>query len=381
MKYLPLACTLLVWLGASLHAAASEIIEGRTFTHGLRLENREDVVIRQCHISNRDGTYGIHLVNCRRVRIEGCTIRRIGHEAMIESQLRSVQGYRYGPALLDHLAGILIENSSDVTIVGNDITDSCSKGIAAVADRWDQCDNLVIEDNRIAYIFDDGIDFAIRGDARTAGKAYLPIRGTIIRRNLIHDIGLGLTRLGFARHGIYLTVRDAIVEDNTVYNCFYGEGISIRNSAVVRRNLIRNCARAGIAYWAQTNTEGSSAEVRIEENDVRQEFTLPIPMRHIFDPRKLHRLPLGGIVLQFVDNPHARIERFVVRGNRIEFGADYAGAEPLIAGNADPARNEAAFEIAANTLVDHRAQPVAFRGLPARIDVSRNILSPVPPAP
>lgn len=356
---LPWACE-----AEAAEAPWSEIIEGQVFEKGLSLENRENILIRKCQITHRDGLYGIALTGCKGVRIEACVIRRIGNEAMQETDVRVIKGHEFVPAPLDHLAGIRLHNCRDVGIVGNEITDSASKGITVTvsAERLDEPVNVLIESNRIAYVYDDGIDFNVVG----GGRSHPNLTGVTIRDNLIHDIGLGLTRLGFARHGMYLSVRDAVVEGNTIYNCFYGEGISVRNSGVIRHNKVRNCARACIAYWAQGNSAGSSGTVLIEGNDCRQDFSLPLPMRHIGFAEKLHQLPLGTILIQHGDNPHAKMREIVVRNNVVSVGPDYTEDTPLIGGNGDPRKATAKLEVSGNRLVDRRAKPNFFSNLPEK---------------
>lgn len=176
-------------------------VGGKVFEKGLKLENRENILIRKCQISNRDGTFGIALTGCKGIRIEECLIRRIGNEAVQETGVRVIKGHEFVPAPLDHLAGISLHNCRNVDIIGNEITDSASKGITITvsAQRMNEPVYALIESNRI---------------------------------------GLGLTRLGFARHGMYLSARDAVVEGNTIYNCFYGEGISVLNIGAHSSNKI-----------------------------------------------------------------------------------------------------------------------------------------------
>ncbi|MBI4975928.1 MAG: right-handed parallel beta-helix repeat-containing protein [Spirochaetes bacterium] len=350
------------------------IIENRTIDTGIAISDCDGLTIRNCVISNRGGLDGIALRNCSRVRIEHCRISRIGNETMQETGVRTIHGYDFVPAALDRIHGIHLHDCSDAVIAGNEITDSCSKGISITASDAEKSKRIVIENNRIAYIYDDGIDFGITGADR---DVYLPIAGVIIRGNIIHDIGLGLTRLGFARHGIYLTVRDALVENNTIYNCFYGEGVSIRNAAVVRGNDIRNCARACIGFWRQTNTEESSRAVRIEGNRCRQDFALPIPMRHIANPHeKLHHLPLGVIVIQHWSNPRAVIDRIELRRNALFVGPDYHDDIPMIAGNDDASKNASALCIEDNSLIDMRTQPRWIENMPDGIDTGTNTMKP-----
>lgn len=349
----------------------SEIIENRVLETGLKLENKDGVLIRKCQITNPEGTFGITLTNCHNVRIDNCVIHRIGNEAMQEKGVRLIKGHEFVPPLLDHVAGILLNNCTGVDIVGNEITDSASKGVTVVItpERLNESVETLIEGNRIAYIYDDGIDFNVTG-----GRNHPNLKGVTIRNNLIHDIGTGLTRLGFARHGMYLSVRDAVVEGNTIYNCYYGQGISVRNSGVIRNNKVRNCASACIAYWAQAITEGGAGTLLIEGNECRQDFAIPIPIRHISFPDKLQHLPLGALVIQHADNPQAKMKQITIRNNRLLVGADYAEDNPVISGSGDPSKGAASIVIEGNTLTDMRKKPHYFGNIPAGVDITRNEL-------
>lgn len=347
------------------------IIENQSFDKGLQLDNKADLVIRNCQITHRDGSFGLSLTRCQNIRIEDCTIRRIGNEAMVEKSLKIVEGYEFSPT---NVAALKIDRSKNIVVARNDITDSFGKGIYVSAELWHETSDILIEGNRIAYIYDDAIYFSTKND-QSPPKPALPLRGAILRNNTIHDIGLGLSQLPFARHGMYLKVRDVLVEGNTISNCFFGEGISLRNAGVIRNNKVRNCARACITYWAQTDTSGSSGVVQIEGNECRQDFSLPLPMRHIdFPAKQLHHLPLGAMVLAHSDNSYAQITKFIIRDNQLRMGADYADNAAMIAGSGDPTKTKATFELVHNQLTDLRGKPSFFSRLPVNTDTTKNTL-------
>ena len=356
----------------------SEIIEGRTFEKGLKLENRENILIRNCEISNRDGAFGIRLENCRNVRIEDCVIRRIGNEKML-GETRMVKGYEYLSHALDQLAGIYLSDCKTIVISGNEISDSVSKGIAlhASGQKWKEPVDTLIENNRIAYIVDDGIDFHTHAPGPSK-DIHSMLSGVTIRNNVIHDIGLGLTKLGFARHGIYLSTRDAVVEGNTIYNCFYGEGISIRNSAIVRNNRVWNCARSCISYWAQGSTENGTQTLLVEGNECRQDFMMDFPMRHISTPEKIHVLPIAVMSWQYSDSPFTKMESITFRNNKLRMGKDFLGSQPIMGGSGNPEKSTQKITLSDNTLTDDRAKPVFFGNLPEKIVLSNNSLKPAP---
>jgi hypothetical protein len=141
---------------------------------------------------------------------------------------------------------------------------------------------------------------------------------------------------------------------------------------VVRRNKVWNCARAAIAYWAQTNTDGSTGVLEITHNVLRQDFSLPIPMRHIGDPSRLHQLPLGVLVISMASNPHAKLHTIIIRDNVLELGPDYALPNPVFGGNGNPAANQARWEVTGNTLIDRRPTPRYYDNLPSHVDLSNN---------
>jgi hypothetical protein len=346
-------------------AFAQRLIENQNFTDGLRLENEHGVVIRNCTITNPDGRYGISLTGCTDVRIEGCTIRRIGDERELD-RTALYEGYEF-IIDSDHTTGIALMDCRDVAIVGNDVTDVFGRGIkvggSSAFDRAVPL-NVSIERNRIAYIMDDGILFVAEGDQGNPG-VNLALTGGRIVGNLIHNIGLGLSKLPFARHGMYLKVRDVLVEDNTIFNCFYGQGISLRNAGIIRGNRVRN-TMGGIAYWAQTNTAGSSREVVIEGNTIRQDLAIDVPMRHIAHPAKNRtgHLEFPGIVIQYSAEEYLRLDRVIIRRNKIEVLQDYEIPAPLITGNGKLEDCRFALVLEENELVDHRKEKCAFALLP-----------------
>lgn len=353
----------------------SEIIEGKTFPNGLELKGKKNVLIRDCQISNPDGHNGILLDSCFNVRIEKCLIRRIGNKEMFFGNTRDVKGFQYISPELEDVHGIFIVNSKNIDVIGNEITDSFSKGITMKADGWQSSSDVLIEGNRIAYIYDDAIDFYTLNRNRDDARQHLALRGMTIRNNVIHDIGLGLTRLGFARHAIYLSTCDAVVEGNVIYNCFYGEGISIRSSAIVRNNKIWNCARACISYWAQMGVSNGNKKVIIENNECRQDFNMDFPMRHIGFPEKVHKLPIAVIILSYPGNSeYARMQEIVVRNNKLQVHADCDPTLPMIGGSGDISTASATYDISDNQLTDNRKEKIYFQNLPESVNAQNNIL-------
>lgn len=290
----------------------STLIENQTFREGLRIENQDDLVIRHCEFGNRQGDHGFRLINCRNVRIERCRILGVGHESSLslpgepdyapfapssEAQVphepwrdgtlsippENYAGYIFTPL---RAYGLHLINCHHVIVSENEVLDIFGQGIVVYGDSRLSTGDITLERNRIAYIYDDAVKFQVRGDQGDLdpSKLSLPFLGGIVRGNVIHDIGLGATRLQAPRHGMYLKAADILVENNTIYNCFYGSGISLRNAGILRRNRIWNCAYACIAYHTQTDATGTSSTLLIEDNNCRQDYALDMPQRHIYRP-------------------------------------------------------------------------------------------------
>ncbi len=169
---------------------------------------------------------------------------------------------------------------------GNEVRDVLGQGIVANGDSREHTSDITLEGNRIAHIYDDAVKFQVRGDQGDLdpSEIALPFLGGVVRGNVIHDIGLGATRLQAPRHGMYLKAADILVEGNTIYNCFFGSGISLRNAGVIRSNRIWNCAYACIAYHTKTDTTGTSSTVLTEGNECCQCYSMDMPQRHIYHP-------------------------------------------------------------------------------------------------
>ena len=338
----------------------STLIENQSFREGLRIENQDDLVIRHCEFSHRHGDHGLRLINCRRVRIEHCRVLGVGNEsslalpgdpgyapfALHEATQGPVEPWRDGTLSIPPANyagyvftplkgyGIHLVNCHHVTVIDNEVLDIFGQGIVAFGESRAHTSDITIEANRIAYIYDDAVKFQVKDDQNPAVLAR-PFRGGVVRGNLIHDIGLGATRLQAPRHGMYLKAADILVENNTIYNCFYGSAISQRNAGIIRNNRIWNCAYACIAYHTQTDTTGTSGTLLIENNDCRQDYALDMPQRSIGDPAGPINPCVQGIFLIGLDNCYPGmkplldrqsnlfVENVIVRGNRSFLYRDY----------------------------------------------------------
>ena len=343
----------------------SEIIEGKTFENGLIIEGKTDVLIKGCHITNVDGKYGIKIMDCSNVRIENCIIRRVGNESVSDYFKTTIlpldsMDYPQTRGGFDCI-GLWSHNSSDVSIFNCDITDVFGPGIKIRGSDCNTTKGISIEKSRIAYTYDDGIKIGVENDQDDS--SVLPFKGGIIRDNIIHDIGLGTSQLPYARHGMYLKARDILVEGNIIYNCFYGQGISLRNAGVIRNNKIWNCYNSCISYWAQTNTEGSTKKVVIENNQCRQNYTMNFMMRHISRLDNISGLGSPIISIAYRQSvPTAIISEFVIRGNTVILNKDYTGKSALIGGIGERKAGQSVV-VENNRLIDMRKEKVYYSNM------------------
>lgn len=370
-----LICILITFLPTLTFARNDYIIiEDKTFDKGLVVENKINILIRNCIISNKDGKFGIRLSNCKNIRIENCVIRNVGNESLSDYISTSFlpNDEKDYPQKKGHFdtKGIYLENCFNITVFDCDVTDVFGQGIKVYGDDYTKTGDIILDKNRIAYTYDDAIKFEIKGDQDdNGGKKSLPFKGGIVRNNLIHDIGLGTTQLPFARHGMYLKARDILVEGNTIYNCFYGQGISLRNAGIIRNNKVWNCyGGLCIAYWAQTSTTESSKEVIIENNQCRQDHAIDFRMRHISNLSKNpDTSPQPMILIAYGQNQaDAIIDKFIVRGNTCIANQDYLSEAALIGGSGSPRANQTII-VENNKLIDNRAKKIYYKNIPLSI--------------
>ena len=257
---------------------------------------------------------------------------------------------------------------------GNEVLGVFGQGIVAYGDSREHTGDITLKGNRIAHIYDDAVKFQVRGDQGDLdpSEIALPFLGGVVRGNVIHDIGLGATRLQAPRHGMYLKAADILVEGNTIYNCFFGSGISLRNADVIRNNRIWNCAYACIAYHTQTDTTGTSSKILIEGNECRQEYAIDMPQRHIYNPSSNINPYVQGTILLGLDcyytgmNPvptresHLFVENISLRNNRSFLYRDYPeriGERPIPHLRVNGLGADHKLEITGNTFTDERRTP------------------------
>ncbi len=172
---------------------------------------------------------------------------------------------------------------------------------------------VIIENNTISD--EDGNGIATGGASRFPRQGN-PVPGLIIRDNLIHDVGKYPDPAGNSpKHGMYVKATDPLVENNMVYNCFDGSGLSIRSTGLYRNNMVWNTKGAGIVYWPQKDP-GESGRLIIENNVVYQDGNYNGPENN----RSALWLGVGEV-------DSSRFDNFTVRFNTV---AMLAGAESRI---------------------------------------------------
>jgi|GEM_PF-5027704 len=220
-----------------IYVYPQQIIENKTFTKGFTLENKKNIVIRNCTFGNKEGRIGFNIQNCENIRIENCKIAGVGNESYSDyykSTLLPTDSTDFAVMKGNFNAiGLFLMNCKNITVKSCEIIDVFGQGLKVAGDNADKVSGIIIDSCRLAYIYDDGIKVEVENDQSDFDKV-LPMKNVVIKNNIIHDIGLGITQLPYARHGMYVKSRDALIEGNTIYNCFYGEGISLRNAGLVR---------------------------------------------------------------------------------------------------------------------------------------------------
>ena len=207
--------------------------------------------------------------------------------------------------------GILITDSKDVVILKSRIYDmpKGNIGVHLYATASNRTENVTIQDCDIFNIGSDGIKVETANDQDQGKEAYkysFPIRGVKIVGNRIHEVGM--LRSGSPKHGIYGKGENILFENNTILNCYWGSGISARNTAVIRGNVVGNTTGGCIDFWAQTRN-GNTDTAIIENNLCYQNATVPAAngtdYAYVFG---FSSAPDG-------DNPDFIIKNYIVRNN------------------------------------------------------------------
>ena len=249
----------------------------------IAIRNSNNVVVRRCNISDVDNSHAVVIDSSKDVSIERCSIV-------------DVAGGRTNSA-------INIDYSQRVRVQNNTIRKVHTLGHSAgVRMRYGDSD-ITIADNEISDMWGNGIESGgCSSCSNTATVHDHPNPNLVIRRNLIHDVGLTPEPVANSPlHGMYIKAQDATVEDNIVYNSVDGSGLSMRTTSTVRRNKVWDTKGEAIAYYGQ-KPSGPSDTVRVEDNIAFQTSNRPsgynaYPLRFGWNTRKSPANKIGNYII------------------------------------------------------------------------------------
>ena len=234
------------------------VYEGLDQSEPLELRGVSNVLIRNSTFRNMTGSSAIRIEDATNVRVENVTIDGVSGE--------------------NSLNGVYILDSTEVSVVGNTISNITSRGQSAgIKIRGGESANITLEDNHIYDTYGNGIvsdGCSSCADEQTVHDT--PVPNLRIINNLIHDVGKTPTPVkGSPTHGMYLKAQDVLVEGNTVYNVFDGAGISIRSTATVLNNRVWD-TRFSALWLSQMKPAGPSMRSVIRGNELF--FTNRVPL-------------------------------------------------------------------------------------------------------
>ena len=196
------------------------VYEGLDQSEPLELRGVSNVLIRNSTFRNISNSSAVRIEDATNVRVENVTVDGVSGE--------------------NGLNGVYILDSTEVSVIGNTISNITSRGQSAgIKIRGGGSANITLEGNHIYDTYGNGI---VSDGCSSCLKQVVhdaPVPGLKITGNLIHDTGKTPTPVkGSPTHGMYLKAQDVLVEGNTVYNVFDGAGISIRSTARVLNNRV-----------------------------------------------------------------------------------------------------------------------------------------------
>ena len=229
------------------------IYDGLEQDKALYIRGMKNVVVKNSTFKNINGSDGIVIEDSHNVHLENVTINGINQ------------------ADADYnLDGIQIDNSTNITVKDSNISRIYSPDYSAgIKITGTKTANIIIDNNRIFDVYGNGIvSDGCSSCATTETNHDMPVSGLKITNNLIHDTGKTPTPVEDApTHGMYIKAQDAYIANNTVYNVFDGQGISIRSTAVVVKNKIWDTRMAAVGF-SQMKPPGSSMKSVFEDNEL-----------------------------------------------------------------------------------------------------------------
>ncbi len=233
------------------------VYEGLDQSEPLELRGVSNVLIRNSTFTNVNNSSAILIKDAANVRVENVTIDGVGGE--------------------NSHNGVYIVDSTEVSVVGNTISNITSRGQSAGIKIWGgKSANITLEGNHIYDAYGNGIVSDGCSSCLKQVVHDVPVPNLRIINNLIHDVGKTPTPVkGSPTHGMYLKAQDVWVEGNTVYNVFDGSGISIRSTARVLNNRIWD-TRFSALWLSQMKPAGPSMRSVVRGNELF--FTDRVPL-------------------------------------------------------------------------------------------------------
>ena len=336
------------------------IYDGLNQSEPLEIIGMDNVLIRNSTFNNISSSDAIYIRDSNNVHVENVTINNtIDNDAI---DIRYSDGVHIDDLVVNKLSGdrglsgVRIWQSTDIVIEDSEFSEIYSSGQSAGIRiiPGELSANITIDNNHIHNTHGNGI---VSGGSSSPKDPYVhdnPIPGFKVTNNLIHDTGLTPTPTSNSpTHGMYIKAQDPYIANNTVYNSWDGEGISIRSTAVVKNNKIWDTKKAALAFY-QGKAAGSSMRSVIENNELF--FTTNRPKGH--GNQSLLKL--------YWDKEKFPIfyDTFEVRNNKLSIGEDLVGNPALISAYEFDNLN-----FADNYLIDDRENEKMFQGDFVPVDI------------
>jgi hypothetical protein len=231
--------------------AYTTILSGKTYTSPLVVTNENNILIENCIFKDISAYQALQLTGCSKIMVKNCSFENIASPG-------------------DGGKVLWINNSTDVIVDHVTIKNHTSTGHpSAILMDGGSTKNITIQNCNISFVSGNGI---ASGGTSTVdvepGKSThdVPNTGLKVLNNLIHDTGLSPDMTNNSpKHGMYIKAQDCLVEGNIVYDCYDGQGLSIRSTGVVRGNTVYNFKSGPFSYWAQ-KPAGISQKLIVENN-------------------------------------------------------------------------------------------------------------------
>lgn len=301
------------------------IYDGLNRNQPLEIVGMQNVLIKNSTFNNIKSDDAIYIRNSNNVRVENVTINNTVNNDAID--IRYSDDVHIDGLVVDkvsgdsNLNGVRIWQSTDIIIENSKFSRIFSPGQSAgiAISKGEQSANITINNNHIYDTYGNGI---VSGGSSQPDIVHdTPVPELTITNNLIHDTGLTPTSISNSpTHGMYIKAQDPYVANNTVYNSWDGEGISIRSTAVVENNRIWDTKKAALAFYQQ-KPAGSSKKSTIANNELF--FTKNRPAGH--GNQSLLKLYWN----EGEKNP-LRYDTFEVRNNKLSICENLVDNPPLI---------------------------------------------------